>query len=56
MRRLWRWVRSVLVGRPYVYGLVPNGEEGVAHELGALCGDLTMTLHLSGVTRLQEQD
>ncbi|KAI1376477.1 putative FMN dependent dehydrogenase [Hypoxylon crocopeplum] len=38
-----------LVGRPYVYGLVLGGEEGVAHVLRSLLGDLELTLHLSGI-------
>lgn len=46
--------KCVLVERPYVYGLVLGGEEGVGHVLRALCGELTMNLHLRGVTRLQD--
>ncbi|KAI1772825.1 putative FMN dependent dehydrogenase [Hypoxylon cercidicola] len=38
-----------LIGRPYVYGLVLGGEEGVAHVLRSLIGDLELTLHLSGI-------
>lgn len=38
-----------LVGRPYVYGLVLGGEDGVAHVLRSLLGDLELTLHLSGI-------
>ncbi|KAI2629069.1 putative FMN dependent dehydrogenase [Hypomontagnella submonticulosa] len=41
--------RMCLVGRPYVYGLALGGEEGVAHVLRSLLGDLELTLHLSGI-------
>ncbi|SCU77407.1 LAMI_0A01046g1_1 [Lachancea mirantina] len=41
--------QMVLIGRPYVYGLVLGGEEGVGHVLRSLLGDLTMTLHLGGL-------
>lgn len=41
--------RMCLVGRPYVYGLVLGGQEGVEHVLKSLLGDLEMTLHLAGV-------
>ncbi|KAI0482409.1 putative FMN dependent dehydrogenase [Xylariaceae sp. FL0804] len=41
--------RMCLVGRPYVYGLVLGGEEGVAHVLKSLMGDLELTLHLAGI-------
>ena len=44
--------KCVLLGRPYVYGLALGGEEGVAHVLRAICGELTMNLHLSGITEL----
>ncbi|EXK75810.1 L-lactate dehydrogenase (cytochrome) [Fusarium oxysporum f. sp. raphani 54005] len=39
----------VLIGRPYAYGLALGGEDGVKHVLGAICGDLTMNMHLSGL-------
>lgn len=48
--------KCVLLGRPYVYGLVLGGEEGVAHVLRALCGELTMNLHLSGIRNLEDLD
>lgn len=41
--------KTCLVGRPYVYGLVLGGEEGVSHVLRSLLGDLELTLHLSGI-------
>lgn len=41
--------KMCLIGRPYVYGLALGGEEGVAHVLRSLLGDLELTLHLSGI-------
>ncbi|KAI0169633.1 putative FMN dependent dehydrogenase [Hypoxylon sp. FL1284] len=41
--------KMCLVGRPFVYGLVLGGEDGVAHVLRSLRGDLELTLHLSGI-------
>ncbi|KAK5627385.1 hypothetical protein RRF57_003100 [Xylaria bambusicola] len=41
--------KSCLTGRPYIYGLALGGEEGVSHVLGALAGDLELTLHLAGI-------
>ncbi|PVI01640.1 L-lactate dehydrogenase [Periconia macrospinosa] len=39
----------VLIGRPYVYGLVLGGEGGVDHVLKSLVGELELTLHLAGI-------
>lgn len=41
--------KMVLVGRPYVYGLVLGGQAGVSHVLKSLLGDLQLTLHLAGL-------
>lgn len=41
--------KMVLVGRPYIYGLTLEGEEGVKHVIRSLLGDLDLTLHLAGV-------
>lgn len=41
--------KMCLIGRPYVYGLVLGGEDGVAHVLKSLLGDLELTLHLAGI-------
>ncbi|QLL34156.1 hypothetical protein HG536_0G00120 [Torulaspora globosa] len=48
--------KMVLVGRPYVYGLVLGGEEGVEHVLRSLLGDLTMNLHLAGIPSVPQKD
>jgi isopentenyl diphosphate isomerase/L-lactate dehydrogenase-like FMN-dependent dehydrogenase len=47
--------KMVLVGRPYTYGLVLGGEEGVTHTLRALCGDLDLTLHLAGIKSISKE-
>lgn len=41
--------KMCLIGRPFVYGLVLEGQEGVEHVLKALLGDLELTLHLAGI-------
>ena len=41
--------KMVLIGRPYVYGLVLGGESGVSHVLKSMLGDLDLTLHLAGI-------
>src|SRR3954467_2545251 len=40
--------RSVLIGRPYVWGLAVGGEEGVRQVLRSLLAELDLTLALSG--------
>ncbi|KAL5048109.1 hypothetical protein BDW71DRAFT_206050 [Aspergillus fruticulosus] len=42
--------KMVLVGRPFVYGLAIAGAEGVRHVVRSMLEDLSLTLHLSGVT------
>ena len=46
----------VLIGRPYVYGLALGGEQGVAHVLKSLVGELELTLHLSGIPSVDKKD
>jgi lactate 2-monooxygenase len=46
----------VLIGRPYVYGLALGGEQGVAHVLKSLMGELELTLHLSGIPSVSKKD
>ena len=46
----------VLIGRPYVYGLALGGEQGVAHVLKSLVGELELTLHLSGIPSVSKKD
>ncbi|KAI9368965.1 FMN-dependent dehydrogenase [Aspergillus egyptiacus] len=41
--------KMVLVGRPYVYGLAIGGRDGVRHVVRSILGDLSLTLHLSGI-------
>ena len=40
--------KAVLLGRPYVWGLALDGEEGVRHVLRCLLAELELTLRLSG--------
>ncbi|KAJ5789883.1 uncharacterized protein N7518_006894 [Penicillium psychrosexuale] len=42
--------KMVLIGRPYIYGLAIQGEQGVRHVLKSLLGDFNLTLHLSGIS------
>jgi lactate 2-monooxygenase len=46
--------RAVLVGRPYVYGLALNGEQGVRDVLDNLVADLDITLGLLGCSSPEE--
>lgn len=46
--------KAVLVGRPWVYGLVHGGEAGVRHVLRSLLADTDLTLGLSGHRNLGE--
>jgi len=41
--------KMCLIGRPFVYGLVLGGQQGVSHVLKSLLGDLELTLHLAGI-------
>jgi 4-hydroxymandelate oxidase len=44
--------RAVLIGRPYVYGLVVRGAPGVAHVLALLRAELEMAMTLTGCRML----
>ena len=54
MKALALGAKCVLIGRPYAYGLAIGGEDGVRHVLRALCGDLMMNMHLSGLRNIAE--
>lgn len=43
--------KSVLVGRPYAYGLGLDGQEGVEHVIRCLLAEFDLTLALSGHSR-----
>jgi isopentenyl diphosphate isomerase/L-lactate dehydrogenase-like FMN-dependent dehydrogenase len=47
---------SVLIGRPYVWGLAHAGEAGVIGVLRALLAELDLTIGLSGHTRPAQLD
>lgn len=48
--------KVVPVGRPYVYGLVLGGQEGVGHVLRSLLGYLTMNLHVANIPSVSLKD
>ena len=47
---------SVLLGRPYAYGLALDGEDGVRSVLENVLADLDLTLALTGHTRFTDLD
>ena len=47
---------GVLVGRPYVYGLAIDGQDGVASVLQNMLAELDLTLGLSGLKSIDEID
>ncbi|KAK5938996.1 hypothetical protein PMZ80_008299 [Knufia obscura] len=47
--------KMCLIGRQYVYGLALGGQAGVEHVLKSLCGDLELTLHLSGIPSISKE-
>jgi isopentenyl diphosphate isomerase/L-lactate dehydrogenase-like FMN-dependent dehydrogenase len=46
--------RSILLGRPYVWGLAAGGEAGVAQVARAFLAELDLTLALTGHTSFSE--
>ncbi|SCU92903.1 LADA_0G00232g1_1 [Lachancea dasiensis] len=48
--------KMVLIGRPYIYGLVLGGQVGVSHVLRSLLGDLIMNLHLAGIPSIGKEE
>jgi isopentenyl diphosphate isomerase/L-lactate dehydrogenase-like FMN-dependent dehydrogenase len=47
---------AVLIGRPYLWGLALDGQNGVATVLRCILAELDLTMALSGVTTLGEID
>jgi isopentenyl diphosphate isomerase/L-lactate dehydrogenase-like FMN-dependent dehydrogenase len=47
---------AVLVGRPYLWGLALDGQNGVETVLRSLLAELDLTMTLSGFTRASEID
>jgi lactate 2-monooxygenase len=47
---------AVLVGRPYLWGLALDGQNGVETVLRSLLAELDLTMALSGLTRVSEID
>jgi lactate 2-monooxygenase len=46
--------QTVLIGRPYIYGLGLGGEEGVRHVLRSLLAELDLTMALAGCAALAD--
>jgi lactate 2-monooxygenase len=46
--------QTVLVGRPYIYGLGLGGEDGVRHVLRSLLAELELTMALAGCASLAD--
>ena len=47
---------AVLIGRPYLWGLALDGQNGIVTVLRSILAELDLTMALSGVTRLEELD
>ncbi len=56
MRALALGAKSCMIGRAYAYGLGAGGQEGVAKALDILAKELTTTMGLCGVNRIEEID
>jgi L-lactate dehydrogenase (cytochrome) len=56
MRALALGAKSCMIGRAYAYGLGAGGEAGVAKALDILGKELTTTMGLCGVNRIEEID
>ena len=56
MRALALGAKSCMIGRAYAYGLGAGGEAGVAKALDIIAKELTTTMGLCGVNRIDEID
>ncbi len=56
MRALALGAKSCMIGRAYAYGLGAGGQQGVAKALDILGKELTTTMGLCGVNRIEEID
>ncbi|MEO8318031.1 MAG: alpha-hydroxy acid oxidase [Bradyrhizobium sp.] len=56
MRALALGAKSCMIGRAYAYGLGAGGEAGVAKAIDILAKELTTTMGLCGVNRIEEID
>lgn len=45
---------GVCIGRPFVYGLAADGQNGVEHVLKNLCDEMQVSLALTGVVKIKE--
>lgn len=48
--------RAVLIGRPYLWGLAVNGEEGVRHVLELLRNEIVLAMALAGRPAIKDVD
>lgn len=48
--------RAVFLGRPYIWGLALDGEQGVTHVIKSLLAELDLTLALSGLSSVAAID
>ena len=54
MKALALGAQTVLIGRPYIYGLGLGGEDGVRHVLRSLLAELDLTMALAGCASLAD--
>jgi len=54
MRAIARGAKSCMIGRSYIYGLGAGGEAGVAKALDIIAKELSVTMGLCGVNRIDE--
>jgi L-lactate dehydrogenase (cytochrome) len=56
MRALALGAKSCMIGRAYIYGLGAGGQEGVATALDVIGKELSVTMGLCGVNRIEDID
>jgi L-lactate dehydrogenase (cytochrome) len=54
MRALARGAKSCMIGRSYIYGLGAGGEAGVAKAIDIIAQELSTTMGLCGINRIDE--
>lgn len=56
MKALALGADMVCIGRPFVYGLAIQGEEGVSHVIRSILGEMDLSIHLTGVSSVKHKD
>ena len=56
MKALALGADGVLIGRPWVWAVAARGERGLTDYLGVLRREISVTMALMGVTRIEEID